>query len=82
MLQDTFCYGDVLLRRRFVEETFCAETFCMCATIIYPSRVFFYFFTREKINFDRIWFAVLWAIFSLLPISHVKQKYNLSYSHA
>jgi hypothetical protein len=36
MLQETFCYGDVLLRRRFVwrrfvEETFCAETFCMCA---------------------------------------------------
>jgi hypothetical protein len=31
MLQETFCYGDVLLRRhfvwrRFVEETFCAET--------------------------------------------------------
>jgi hypothetical protein len=30
-----FCYGDVLLRRRFVrrrfvEETFCKETFCMC----------------------------------------------------
>jgi hypothetical protein len=36
MLQETFCYGDVLLQRRFVwrrffEETFCAETFCMCA---------------------------------------------------
>jgi hypothetical protein len=36
LLQETFCYGVVLLRRcfvwrRFVEETFCAETFCMCA---------------------------------------------------
>jgi hypothetical protein len=25
LLQETFCYGD------FVTETFCAETFCMCA---------------------------------------------------
>jgi hypothetical protein len=36
LLQETFCYGDVLFRRcfvwrRFVEETFCAETFGMCA---------------------------------------------------
>jgi hypothetical protein len=40
MLKETFCYGDVLLRRRFVTETFCygevllrrrsvMETFCM-----------------------------------------------------
>jgi hypothetical protein len=43
LLQETFCYGDVLLRRRFVwrrfveetfcAETFCAETFCMCAIL-------------------------------------------------
>jgi hypothetical protein len=43
LLQDTFSYGDVFLRipvclttdvllqRRFDEETFYAETFCMCA---------------------------------------------------
>jgi hypothetical protein len=36
LLQETFCYGDILWRRRFVwrrfvEEAFCAETFCMCA---------------------------------------------------
>ncbi len=34
-VEETFCYVDVLLRRRFVrrrfvEETFCKETFCMC----------------------------------------------------
>jgi hypothetical protein len=34
-VKETFCRGDVLLRRRFVrrrfvEETFCKETFCMC----------------------------------------------------
>jgi hypothetical protein len=34
ILQETFCYRDVLLRRRFVwrrfvEETFCEETFSM-----------------------------------------------------
>jgi hypothetical protein len=35
-VMETFCYGDVLLQRsfvwrRFVEEAFCAETFCMWA---------------------------------------------------
>jgi hypothetical protein len=39
LLQETFYYGDVLLRRRFVwrrfvEETFCAETLCMCAVYL------------------------------------------------
>jgi hypothetical protein len=34
-VKETFCRGDVLIRRRFVrrrfvEETFCKETFCMC----------------------------------------------------
>jgi hypothetical protein len=34
-IKETFCRGDVLLRRRlvrrrFVEETFCKETLCMC----------------------------------------------------
>jgi hypothetical protein len=32
MLQETFCYGDVLLRRRFVWRRFVEETFCMCAS--------------------------------------------------
>ncbi len=37
--KETFCYGDVLLRRRivrrrFVEETFCKETFCMCVAFL------------------------------------------------
>jgi hypothetical protein len=37
--------GDVLLRRRFVEETFCMETFCrgdvLCGDVLYvrPSMV-------------------------------------------
>jgi hypothetical protein len=42
----SFCYGDVLLRRRFVwrrfvEETFCAETFCIGAvhTVLYTNIV-------------------------------------------
>jgi hypothetical protein len=30
---ETYCSGDVLFRRRFVEETFCVETFCMCASL-------------------------------------------------
>jgi hypothetical protein len=38
-VEETFCYVDVLLRRRFVrrrfvEETFCKETFCMCVNYI------------------------------------------------
>jgi hypothetical protein len=45
MLQETFCCGDVLLRRRFVqrrfvEETFCVETFCMCAADLHPHYTF------------------------------------------
>jgi hypothetical protein len=27
--------GDVLLQRRFVEETFCVESFCVCAVVIF-----------------------------------------------
>jgi hypothetical protein len=38
VLQETFCYGDDLLQRRFVctqfvEDTFHVETFCMCAIL-------------------------------------------------
>jgi hypothetical protein len=36
---ETFCYGDVLLWRRFVTETFCMETFCrgdvLCGDVLY-----------------------------------------------
>jgi hypothetical protein len=36
---ETFCAGDVLLRRRFVTETFCMETFCrgdvLCGDVLY-----------------------------------------------
>jgi hypothetical protein len=44
MLPETLCYGDVLLQRRFawrrfVEEMFCSETFCMCASK-FPSKTF------------------------------------------
>jgi hypothetical protein len=34
LLQETFCYGDFMLRRRFVWRRFVQETFCMCAFCI------------------------------------------------
>jgi hypothetical protein len=38
LLQETLCYGDIMLRkcfvwRRSVQEMFCAETFCMYAIL-------------------------------------------------
>jgi hypothetical protein len=43
VMQETLYYGELMLRRRFVwrrfvEETFRVETFCMCADILrHPS---------------------------------------------
>jgi hypothetical protein len=47
MLQETFCYGDVLLRRRFVTETFCMVTFCrgdvLCGDVLYVRQILYMF---------------------------------------
>jgi hypothetical protein len=33
-LAETFCDKDVFAWRHFFEETFCVETFCMCAVTV------------------------------------------------
>jgi hypothetical protein len=59
--KETFCRGDVLLRRRFVrrrfvEETFCKETFCMCVdcslSVFCIVPIDSLIFRRLKINHD------------------------------
>jgi hypothetical protein len=40
---ETFRYGDVIFRRRYVTETFCRETFCigdvLCGDVLYVRRL-------------------------------------------
>jgi hypothetical protein len=82
VLQETLCYGDVLLRRcfvwrRFVEETFCKETFCMCATHYITNRIFLPTLKTKEVHYTR---TTVYSVFLsyLLYSTILKEQCNFS----